>query len=256
MSLIAKNVTVGYGKKPVVHQASLELRPGEVVALVGPNGAGKSTLLRALSGVERPWEGEVLLDDVPLRRLRRHRVARRIAVVQQGGELPDGFRATEIVAMGRSPHLAPLAREGDKDRALVEWAMRQTGVWELRERRTWELSGGERQRVVLARALAQEPGYLLLDEPTTHLDLRFQVEIVRHVREQAAAGVGALVVLHDLNLAARGSDRLVVLCEGRVVAEGKPEQVLDRDLLQQVYGTDVDLVGEGDSLVPALLPRF
>ncbi|MEX2533994.1 MAG: ABC transporter ATP-binding protein [Trueperaceae bacterium] len=256
MSLLAKEVTLGYEKIPVVREASLELRPGEVLGLVGPNGSGKSTLLRALSGVERPWKGEVLLDCVPLRRLRRHQVARRIAVAQQGGELPDGFRAAELVAMGRSPHLGPLAREGEKDRALIEWAMRQTGVWELRKRRMWELSGGEKQRVVLARALAQEPGYLLLDEPTTHLDLRYQVEILRHVREQAAAGVGVLVVLHDLNLAARGCDRLVVLSEGQVVAQGVPGEVLDHELLKRVYGTDVELLREGKANKVALLPRF
>ena len=255
MTLLAREVTIGYGKKPVVRSATLELRTGEVVALVGPNGAGKSTLLRTMSGVERPWEGEILLDGVPLRRMRRHQVARRIAVAQQGGELPEGFRSLEIVAMGRSPHLPPLAREGERDREIIEQAMRQTGVWELRQRRVWELSGGERQRVILARALAQQPSFLLLDEPTTHLDLRFQVEIVRHVRQQAAAGVGALVVLHDLNLAARGCDRLVMLSEGRVVAEGKPEAVLDARLLRRVYGADVAMLEGGDSF-PTLLPRF
>lgn len=255
MSLLATNVTLGYEKKPVVHEATLELRPGEIVALVGPNGAGKSTLLRAISGVERPWQGEVHLDGVPLRRLARHRIARKIAVAQQAVELPEGFRSAEIVAMGRSPHLRPLAREGARDFEIIEEAMRRTGVWELRERRVWDLSGGERQRVVLARALAQEPSYLLLDEPTAHLDLRFQVEILRHVREQTSAGVGALVVLHDLNLAARGADRLVLLSQGRVVATGKADEVLTRDLLRSVYGTEVEIVLD-EGMMPTLLPRF
>ncbi|HEX7002846.1 MAG TPA: ABC transporter ATP-binding protein [Trueperaceae bacterium] len=253
MSLLAREISLGYEKKQVLEEVTVELHPGEVVAVVGPNGAGKSTLLRALSGVERPWRGEVLLDGKALRRLSRHQVARKIAVAQQGGELPEAFRTIEIVAMGRSPHLRPLARESDADRAIIERSMRRTGVWELRERRVWELSGGERQRVVLARALAQEPTYLLLDEPTTHLDLRYQVEIVQHVRDQAKAGVGALVVLHDLNLAARGCDRLVMLARGKVVAHGPPAQVLDAELLRHVYGAAVELVGEG---VPALIPKF
>ena len=253
MSLLARDLTQGYGRKRVLEDVSIELHPGEIVALVGPNGAGKSTLVRALSGVERPWRGEVQLDGVPLRRLRRHHVARRIAVAQQGGELPEGFRAAEIVSMGRAPHLPPLARESDEDRRITEQSMRQTGVWELRDRRIGELSGGERQRVVLARALAQQPAYLLLDEPTTHLDLRYQVEIVRHVREQARSGVGALVVLHDLNLAVRGCDRLVMLSAGRVVAAGRADEVLDSDLLRRVYGAEVELVGDGTA---AVIPKF
>lgn len=256
MTLLAQRVSFDYGRATVVDDVTLEVRPGEVKALVGPNGAGKSTLLRLLSGVARPSHGNVLLDGASLRRLGRREVARRLAVAQQGGELPEGFRVSEIVAMGRAPHLGLLRSEGAEDLAMVESAMSRTAVLSLRDRRVWQLSGGEKQRVVLARALAQQPRYLLLDEPTTHLDLRHQVEILRHVREQAACGIGVLVVLHDLNLAARGCDRVVVLASGRVEAEGTPAEVLDSDLLGRIYGTEIERVDDGSGQAPALLPRL
>jgi iron complex transport system ATP-binding protein len=256
VTLQARDITFRYERKVVLDGASLEIRPGQVTGLVGPNGAGKSTLVRVLSGVVRPGAGEVLVDGTSLARLRRRRVARLVAVAQQSAELPDGFRVREVVAMGRSPHLGLLSSEGPKDRAVVEWAMRQTGVEGLHDRNVWQLSGGEKQRVVLARALAQEPRYLLLDEPTTHLDLRYQVEILRHVRRQAAAGLGILVVLHDLNLAARSCDSVVVLAAGRVEAEGAPGIVLDGELVRRVYGADVERLESSAGGSHALLPRF
>ena len=254
-SLEAVNVTAGYGKKRILGGVTLKLQRAEVLGLIGPNGAGKSTLLKVLSGVLPPWSGDVLLGGIRLRRHSRREAARRIAVAQQGGELPEGFTAQELVAMGRSPHIGLLSRESARDLELIGWAMKETGVWELRERRVWELSGGEKQRVVLARALAQQPEFLLLDEPTTHLDLRFQVEILRHVRDQAREGVGALVVLHDLNLAARACDRIALLAGGRLEAVGVPREVLQPDLIKRVYGTDVEQLG-GDTDRPGILPRF
>lgn len=256
MTLLAQGVTFGYGGAAVVDGVTLEVRPGEVKALVGPNGAGKSTLLRLLSGVARPSQGEVLLGGASLGRLGRREVARQVAVAQQGGELPEGFRVREIVAMGRAPHLGLLRSEGPRDLEIVQSAMRQTGVLALSDRPIWRLSGGEKQRVVLARALAQEPRYLLLDEPTTHLDLRHQVEILRHVRDRAADGIGVLVVLHDLNLAARGCHRIAVLSNGRIEAEGPPAEVLDGDLLERIYGAEIECVGDGSGGIPALLPRL
>lgn len=257
MSLGCFDLSAGYdGRSPVVRGVTLELCPGEVLAVVGPNGAGKSTLLKALSGVLPALSGEVRLEGTPLAKLGRRRVARAIAVAQQGGELPEGFRVSELVMMGRSPYIGLLSRETARDRSKVAWAMQQTGVWEVRERRVWELSGGERQRVVLARALAQEPEYLLLDEPTTHLDLRFQVEILRQVRKLASAGRGVLVVLHDLNLAIRASDRVALLAGGSLEAAGAPSQVLQPELLRRIYGTEVELLSDADSRGRLIMPRM
>lgn len=255
MSLHARSVSFGYGRTPVLEGVDVEIRAGEVLGLVGPNGAGKSTLVRLLSGVVSPDEGSIELDDQPLSRLARREVARAVAVAQQGGELPEGFRVREIVAMGRSPHLGLFGAEGARDRQVVDWAMDQVGVGNLSNESVNRLSGGEKQRVVLARVLAQEPRFLLLDEPTTHLDLRHQVELVRHVRDQAAAGLGVLVVLHDLNLAARSCDRLVVLAARKIAACGPPRNVLTGGLLREVYGVEADTLTDGEG-VTALLPRF
>jgi len=236
--LRAQAIDLTAGGKTLLRGVDIDIRPGEIVGLLGPNGAGKSTLIRVLTGILRPTSGTVTLDGIPLTRLRRREIARRIAVAQQGGELPEGFTVQEVVSMGRAPHRRLLAAETAHDRRIVGEAMRETGVFELRSRRVALLSGGERQRVTLARALAQEAGYLLLDEPTAHLDLRFQLEAANQVKRLAAAGVGVLLVLHDLRLAARTCDRVVVLSGGEVHAHGEPAQVLTGDLIARVYGAD------------------
>lgn len=252
--LAARAVTFGYGERPVLEGVSLEVRPGEAVGLVGPNGAGKSTVVALLSRVAHPWSGEVTLDGVPLPRVRRRVLARNVAVLPQSTELPPGFSSEEIVMMGRSPHLALLQREGPRDRRVVEEAMRRTGTWEFRQRPAEELSGGERQRLLLARAFAQEPRFLLLDEPTSSLDLRYQLELLRYVRQTVATGVGALLVLHDLNLAARACDRLVLLARGRVAAVGAPAEVLRAEVLREAYGPGARVLRPAGEELPVVLP--
>jgi iron complex transport system ATP-binding protein len=246
-------VEVGYGDRPVLRGVTLELRPGEVTALVGPNGAGKSTLVAVASRWLVPRRGEVRLDGRPIRAYGRRALARCIAVVAQGGELPEGFTADEVVGMGRTPHAGFLRGPSTADADAVEAALRATDVVALRHRRVETLSGGERQRVVLARALAQAPTVLLLDEPTNHLDLRYQVETLRAARAAARAGVAVLVVVHDLNLAARASHRVVLLDEGLVVAAGPPEEVLTEARLRATYAADVHVhqVAGVATIVPA-----
>ncbi len=241
--------------RPVLDGVDLELNAGEVVALVGPNGAGKSTVVRLFSRVLEPEAGRIELDGRPLHGYGRRALARRVAVVPQSGELPAGFRVGDVVQMGRAPHVGFLRSESRHDLRVVEAALRRTDTWDLRARDVAELSGGERQRVLLARALAQEPGILLLDEPTNHLDLRYQGEILRFVRREARAGVAALIVLHDLNLAARASDRMVLLDAGRVAARGPASDVLRPEVLRAVYRTDVE-VGRGRDGAPVVLPRL
>jgi iron complex transport system ATP-binding protein len=254
--LALDRVEAGYGARRVLRDVSLALAAGELVALVGPNGAGKSTLVAVASGVRSPIRGEVRLDGIPLARWTRLAVARRLAVVAQGDDLPPGFRAEEVVALGRTPHAGFLRALGDEDRSVVETAMREADVWRLRDRPVEALSGGERQRVVLARAFAQTPNVLLLDEPTSHLDLRYQVDALRNARAAADRGVAVLVVLHDLNLAARAADRIVLLAEGRVVGDGPPTQVLEETRLRAVYGADVRVRSvDGTATVLPVLPR-
>ncbi len=247
MSLELDGVRFGYDRAEVVRGVDLRVDRGELVGLIGPNGTGKSTLVGLASGLLRPERGEVRLDARPLARYGRRGLARRLAVVPQRPELPSGFSARSVVAMGRAPHLGFFAAEGDHDRRVIEAAMRRTDTLSFAEAAVGSLSGGERQRVVLARALAQEPDWLLLDEPTTHLDLRYQAEMMRHAARLASEGLG---VLHDLNQAAR-CDRLVLIDGGRVAAAGTPSEVLRAPILQRVFRTGVRVhPGERPTVVP------
>jgi len=216
----------------------LALRPGEWLALLGPNGAGKTTLLRVMAGLLRQRAGEVLLEDRPLLAYGSYERGRLLAYLPQGWPYPEGLLVEEVVRLGRLPHLGLWGREGKEDEEAVAWALEATGASHLRGRLLGTLSGGERQRVLLARALAAKPRYLLLDEPTTFLDLEHQAGVVALLRRLAEMGLGVLSVLHDPNQAAL-AHRVAVVHGGRVVAQGRPEAVLTEPLLQGLYGPGV-----------------
>ena len=241
-SLQLQDLAAGYGQRQVLRSITLSVAGGEVVALVGPNGAGKSTLLRVLSGVVPARGGQAWLNEVDLLRLPAGERARRLAVVPQMIKLPEAFTVGEIVLMGRTPHLALWAGESRKDCDVAWDAMQRTQVEGLSRRRVDELSGGEQQRVVIARALAQEPQVLLLDEPTAHLDLRHQVAVLELVRSLAHEhGLAVLLTLHDLNQAAHFADRVALLDQGTIVAQGAPEAVFTAERLSGVYGVPVSI---------------
>ena len=244
--LAVDRVTVAYksgGRELVaLRDVSLTLRAGEVVGLVGPNGSGKTTLIRAVTGVVRPVAGRVLVDGVDITRLQQRGLARLVAVVPQDPVLPPAFNALSCVLMGRTPHLRLLQNEGAGDLHAARRAMLATDTWRFADRLLGELSGGERQRVVVARALAQETAILLLDEPTAHLDLGHQAGVLDLMRRCARDdGKAVLAVVHDLTLAARYCDRLVMLRGGSVVASGAPADVLTPQILRDVYGVAVDV---------------
>jgi iron complex transport system ATP-binding protein len=253
--LTVRQLSFGYRGKPVVRDLSFSLAPGEVACLVGPNGAGKSTVIKLLTRVLKPQQGEVNIDGEETRAMPRLALARKLATLPQGAALPEGFTVLELVMMGRTPHQGFFAGETKGDLEAARRVMQRTGVWELRERTGAQLSGGERQRVLLARALAQEPRYLLLDEPTSQLDLKYQLEVLTLVGLEAKRGAGALLVLHDLNLAARVCARLLVMKEGALVAEGSPD-ILNEALLQQVYGAEARVFAEPGTGRPVVLPRL
>ena len=243
--LEAREMDVRYAPDaaPILNRLTMEVRPGEFVGVVGPNGSGKSTLVRALSRTLRPARGTVLIAGRDLYAgVSARDSAQQIGVVPQDTQAAFDFTVQEAVAMGRAPHLPrrPFAAETPADGAAVREALRLAGVERLAERLVTTLSGGERQRTLLARALAQEPDILLLDEPTAHLDLRHQTQMLALVRSLAhGGGKAVLAVLHDLNLAAAYCDRLILLHEGVIVAQGTPGQVLTAAHLRQVYGVRV-----------------
>lgn len=239
-SLTLSHLSAAYGKRPIVRDVSLTVRAGEVMALVGPNGAGKSTLIRVISGVVRAAGGEARLDDRDLLRLSPGERARLVAVVPQLVHLPDAFTVGEIVLMGRTPHLQLWAGESQHDCTVAWQALKKTQTDGLVDRRVYELSGGEQQRVVIARALAQEPRVLLLDEPTAHLDLKFQLGVLELVRSLAREhGLAVLMTLHDLNQAAVYADRVALMEQGKIVAQGSAREVFTPQQLGRVYGVRV-----------------
>jgi iron complex transport system ATP-binding protein len=235
-TLVAHGLAAGYGARRVLRGIDLTLEPGGLTALVGPNGAGKSTLLRALAGLIRPTAGSVTLDGADVFAMSRAALATRVAVVPQTFDTLFPFTVREIVGLGRSARLGLFARPTDADREAVERAIETQELSALADRRIDALSGGERQRVVLAMALAQEAGVLLLDEPTAHLDPSHQRGVLLRVGELARTrGVITVAVLHDLNLAAL-ADRVVVLDDGSVVADGPPAVALGSEVVGRVFG--------------------
>jgi iron complex transport system ATP-binding protein len=217
----------------------LRIAPGELVGLVGPNGAGKTTLLRAMAGLIRPSEGRIVLDGRPLDAWGRLELARRIGFLPQGVRSSFSFTVEEVVAQGRYPHQRGLGILGPEDLRAVRQAMEWTHTLAFARRPLGDLSSGERQLALLASVLAQGGEYILLDEPTSNLDLHHQVEVFDRIRALARQGLGFLVITHDLNLAAQYCDRLLLLNEGRSIADGPPGDVLREDRLREVYRTDL-----------------
>ncbi len=243
-----------YGGCPVLEGVSLAARAGEILGVAGPNGAGKSTLLRLAAGLLAPGRGRVLLAGLEPHRSPRRAVARLCALVPQEGRAPWPFTVREMVMMGRAPRQGLLAIADRFDRGAVEGALEACDLVHLAGRRVDALSGGERRRVYFARALAQEPRVLLLDEATAFLDLGHQVSVMRLARVAARAGLCVVAVLHDLNLAASACDRLAVLSRGRLVADGPPAEVLTEERVQEVWGLRVWRGVNGATGSPVVLP--
>lgn len=238
--LETKNLTCAYNGHPVLEDLCLEARPGQVLALIGPNGVGKSTLLRAMARLLHPRYGKVLLAGEDLWRTAPRDIARQLALAPQTNGTQWLITVEEAVALGRAPHRGWLLPLTSQDQVATDRALEQAGLHSLRYRKVAELSGGEQQRVVLARVLAQEPQVLLLDEPTSHLDLKYQSGILGLVHQLAHRdGLTVIISLHDLNLAALYSDRLALLSEGQLLSVGTPTEVLTPERLSQVYGVPI-----------------
>jgi iron complex transport system ATP-binding protein len=261
------DIVVGYGEKIVLKELSFQLEPGEMLAVIGPNGAGKSTLVRALSGVLPLLSGKVTFKGQDLSRLQPHERAQLIAVVPQARAIPQAYTAWQVVMLGRTPYLNWFGQTSPVDEELVRLAMERTHTLDLAKRVVGELSGGELQRVLLARALAQTAPVLLLDEPTTHLDLQYQISLLNQVqglirKPETWAKVNghgipaALVVLHDLNLVARYADRVLLLVDGQMQALGTRAEVFRSDLLSAAFGIGLEVVENPASPSPLVIPRW
>jgi iron complex transport system ATP-binding protein len=251
-ALALADVALARGARPVLAGASLSLAFGEVLVLAGRNGAGKTTLLRVATGLARPDAGSVLLEGRSLAELSRREIALALALVPQDTSVPFPFTVEEIVLLGRAPHLGALGFESREDRRIAGDAMERLGIGALAQRSIQTLSGGERQLAMIARALAQAPRILLLDEPVAHLDLAHRLALEELLRALAREGKAALLVSHDLAGAARAADRIALLAGGRVLAEGAPRDALRPELLREAFGVDAQLVetSEGPVVVP------
>jgi iron complex transport system ATP-binding protein len=240
VAIRANDLSAGYGDRAVLHGVSLDVRAGEMLAIVGPNGAGKSTLLRILSGALKPWSGSVELEGRPIGAYDRRAIARRLAMVAQENLVAFRFTVLEIVLMGRAPHLGAFHFETRHDLEIAHAALERFDLLELARRPIQELSGGERKRVFLARALAQAPHVALLDEPTAFLDLKHVAEIFARFRElRIERGMAVVATLHDLNAAALHADRVLLMKDGVAAGYGSPEAVFTADNLRAVYETEV-----------------
>ena len=247
-------LSVTYGSREILKRIDLNIEPGCVLAVIGPNGAGKSTLIRSISGVVPYSKGSVMVDGYPLEKMQPGQRARYLAVVPQARQIPPAYTALELVAMGRTPYINWLGQLTEKDQAVVHQAMERTGTLEFSNRLVGELSGGEQQRLLLARALAQSAPILLLDEPTTHLDLQYQMGILKLIAEIAHHDrLAVLVVLHDLNLVGRFADRVALLVNGQITSTGSPQSVLTEQNLSQAYHIPLQVTLSGNH--PVILPQ-
>ena len=255
--LAAEGVTLSYNpQNPVIEELSVDITPGEVTMIVGPNACGKSTLLRALSRVLSPDAGAVVLDGTPVAQMRPKAFARRVGLLAQSSIAPEGITVHELVARGRYPHQSVLHQWSPEDDEAVSEAMERTDVTGLAPRRVSSLSGGQRQRVWIAMALAQRTDILLLDEPTTFLDLAHQVEVLELCRElNESLGTTIVAVLHDLNQAGRYADRIVAMRDGQLVASGTPAEVITAETVKAVFDLDCRIIPDPEAGTPLVVPK-
>ena len=235
-----KNVCFSYGKNEILKGASLKIEKGKVTTIMGTNGCGKSTLFSLMTKNLDPAKGKVLLGGKNIARLRLNEFARKVAIVHQYNTAADDITVERLVSFGRTPHLGMMGIRGEEDERYVNWAMEVTNVSQFRERELSRLSGGQRQRVWIAMALAQGTEILFLDEPTTYLDIRYQIEILELVRRlNREFGMTIVMVLHDINQSIYFSDKIIGLAGGKVIVEGEPEEVITEESIHELYGIDL-----------------
>lgn len=238
MNLEAKDVVVRLSGRDIVKEASVKVQGKQFVGLLGPNGSGKTTLLKSIYRVLKPAAGLITVDDADIRKLSHKETAKRMGVVSQFTNMSFDFSVEEIVLMGRTPHKTAFAKDTAEDYQIVEEALKKVDMLSFRDRSFLTLSGGEKQRIILARALAQQVEMLILDEPTNHLDIKYQIQIMDVVK---SLNIGVIAALHDLNLTLMYCDYVYVLKDGKIVTDGRPEEIITPELIRDVYEVDCDV---------------
>lgn len=255
MVIEGKEIEIGYGDKIAVHKANIKINEGEVVTIIGPNGSGKSTLIKALSRCLKLRSGSVTIDGININKIPTKTVAKKMAILPQVKSVSSDITVESLVSYGRFPHLDFKNRLTKDDHEIVDWAMEKTGLTKLKDRNVMTLSGGERQRAWIAMALAQKPQVLMLDEPTTYLDISYQLEVLELVKElNQTLGITVVMVLHDLNQAARYSDNIYVLKDGHMCDYGKPNEIMKSNLLKDVFRIEADVYEDKVNQCPYFIP--
>ncbi|MBK0023971.1 ABC transporter ATP-binding protein [Ochrobactrum sp. S46] len=251
MTLSCSSLSVHYGPQPALSKLSFTLQPGEICALIGPNGSGKSTALHALSGLTKPTQGEVLLDGKPIQAMSRKEIAKRLAFLPQNPIAPEEMTVEQLVRQGRFAHVGLLRRYDQADEDAISWAMECTGIADFGARSVGELSGGERQRVWISAALAQDARILLLDEPTSFLDIGHQIEVLDLIHDLSRTrGVAIIVAIHDINQAIAISDRICLLEHGSLLFDGKPESLALSGLVEKAFRVSGQFIQTAEHIPP------
>ena len=251
------DLTFSYDEEPVLEKINLTIETGKFYGLLGPNGSGKTTLLRAIAGLLDVKTGTILVRDKDLKRFGTRDLAKEMAVVPQNTEVRFGFSVFDLVLMGRAPYLSRFAAEGSKDLRIAQEMMELTDIWRLRDRSINTLSGGEKQRTVIARALTQQTGIILLDEPVSQLDIYHQIEIIKKLKVwNRERGITVVAALHDLNLAAAFCDYLILMNHGKIHSMGTPDEILKRETIKEIYGVEVEIIKTPESGKPYVVPKL
>ncbi|CEI73323.1 MULTISPECIES: ABC transporter ATP-binding protein [Romboutsia] len=251
----ASNLKVGYEDKVIIENLNLEINKGEVVSIIGPNGCGKSTLLKSLSRMIKPLSGEVFLEGKRIKDLKGKLIAQKVCLLSQHNNAPMDLTVEELVYFGRIPHKKWFETKTNNDKEIVDWAIENTGLSKYKNTPIGALSGGERQRAYIAQALCQKPDILLLDEPTTYLDISYQLELMELVREiNEKFKITIVMVLHELNQASKYSDRLIIMKDGQIISDGRPNDVVNKDVIKKVYKIECDIDNDPQSNKPRIHP--
>lgn len=256
MIIETKDLNVKYGEKLVLKDINLKIKSGEITTIIGPNGSGKSTLIKAISRCMKIFSGNIYFNGMDISKIPTKNIAREMAILPQVKSVAQDITVENLVSNGRYPHLSFGRKIGNKDREIIRWAMDKTGLEELRHRNIVTLSGGERQRAWIAMALAQKPQLLVLDEPTTYLDISYQLEVLEIVKElNKTLDITVIMVLHDLNQAARYSDNIFVLRDGEIFQHGSPENILETQVLKDVFRIEGNIYEDEINNCPYFIPR-